>query len=601
MKKIIIISLTLTASLAFTACVKDSEFLTEKPKTVFTTENAFEKSSQVDAQVARCYGAFYNLHGWGPSVFDYFAGGNAASLLGGYGADCNDGNGEAANGATAFSNYSSLNSLNPRFLAAWNALYQLASYANLALQGAELVEWESESLKAYEVAQAKFFVGWSYLRLAEMFGGVPIVAELNLDLKYDYVRNSRQETYQFAIDNLKAAAEGLPKYQQADGRLAQGAANHYLAEALLAQGIETGDNSYFSQAIAAADKVIADHPLMKERFGARANPGNAAAYKADGNVFFDLFQIGNYNRSAGNTEALLVMQTPTYQQQSASGGNTYELGTITGYPYRGMQWKKGSSYAAEGVGGPWEPGHVDDKLYPFGAGCAYLGGNTWGLVGSTSYMDSYVWQGDFATDMRNEEVNLCHPICLNKDHSLYGQVVTEDMIDRTNYVLMRISAKVKMQDEWGWDSHHTAYGQSYMIQYGRDWYAARSAETYLIKAEAQFRNGDSAGAAASINAVRSRAQASKMFTAGEVSMYTILDERARELGWEEHRWPTLLRLAKQGTENKVMHDQIMNHGMYVVDQPAYAGGVPEWSLFPIPGTVVNLNTDAELTQNPGWK
>ena len=598
MKKIFYIALGAVASVSFfTACEKESEFLKEKPKTIFTTENAFEKSSQVDAQVARCYSAFFNLHGWGPSVFDYFGAGSAAGILGGYGADCNDGNGEAANGATAFSNYSSLNALSGQFLTVWNALYQLASYANLAIQGAELVEWENESLKAYEVAQAKFFLGWAYLRLGEMFGGVPVVSELNLDLKYDYTRNSREETYQFAIDNLKDAVAGLPKYQEVDGRLAQGAANHYLAEALLAQGIETGNNAFYQQAIEAANKVIADHPLMKERFGARANAADAASYKAEGNVFFDLFQIGNYNRSAGNTEALLVLQVPTYQQQAASGGNTHELGSTTGYPYRGMHWKIGSSWEAEGVGGPWEPGTV---TLPFGAGCAYLGGNTWGLVDSTQYSDRVVWQGDYATDMRNEQVNRCDPICLNVKHSLYGKVVTEDMIDRTNFVLMRISAKVKMQDEWGWDSHHTAYGQSYMIQYGRDWYAARSAETYLIKAEAQFRNGDAAGAAESINAVRSRAQASKLFTAADVNMYTILDERARELSWEEHRWPTLLRLAKQGTENTVMHDQLLNHAMYVVDQPAYKGGALKWSLFPIPHSIIDMNKDAEMAQNAGW-
>ena len=599
MKKINYIFLGLVSALAaFTSCSKDSDFLAEKPKTIFTTENAFAKSSQVDAQVARCYNAFYNLHGWGTSVFAEFGGGSAANLLGGYGADCNDGNGEAMNGGTAFSNYSTLNTLTPRFLNTWNALYQLASYANLALQGAGLVEWEDQSLKAYEEAQAKFFLGWAYLRLGELFGGVPVVEEFNSDLKFDYVRSTRQETYQFAIDNLKAAVAGLPQYQKADGRLAQGAANHYLAEALLAQGIETGDNSYFTQAIAAADKVIADHPLMTERFGSRANPADPSSYKAEGNVFFDLFQIGNYNRSAGNTEALLVMQTPTYGQQSNNGGDVYQLGVITGYPYRGMRW---NSKYEEGVGGPWEPGHVDSRKYPYGAGCAYLGGNTWGLVGSTHYMDEVVWESEFADDMRNEEVNLCHPICLNVDHSLYGQVVTEDMIDRNNFCLMRISAKVKMQDEWGWDSHHTMFGQSYMVQYGRDWYAARSAETYLIKAEAQYRNNDANGAAATINVVRSRAKAGKMLTGSEINMYTILDERARELSWEEHRWPTLLRLAKQGTENKVMHDQIMNHAMYVVDQPAYAGGTPSWSLFPIPGTVINLNTDAELTQNEGWK
>ena len=29
-------------------------------------------------------------------------------------------------------------------------------------------------------------------------------------------------------------------------------------------------------------------------------------------------------------------------------------------------------------------------------------------------------------------------------------------------------------------------------------------------------------------------------------------------------------------------------------------GAPAWTLFPIPFTTINQNTEAELAQNPGW-
>jgi hypothetical protein len=61
-------------------------------------------------------------------------------------------------------------------------------------------------------------------------------------------------------------------------------------------------------------------------------------------------------------------------------------------------------------------------------------------------------------------------------------------------------------------------GAPYVNQFGRDWYIARSAETYLLRAEAKLRSGDAAGAAEDINAVRSRAQAKKLFSAGEVNL-----------------------------------------------------------------------------------
>ena len=109
--------------------------------------------------------------------------------------------------------------------------------------------------------------------------------------------------------------------------------------------------------------------------------------------------------------------------------------------------------------------------------------------------------------------------------------------------LVPISSKIAMQDEWGWHSSESALHQK---QYGRDWYAVRSAETYLLLAEAYLRNNQAALAADAINTIRNRANCSKLFTAGEIDIKTILDERARELQYEERRWPTLLRMGSKG-------------------------------------------------------
>ena len=88
----------------------------------------------------------------------------------------------------------------------------------------------------------------------------------------------------------------------------------------------------------------------------------------------------------------------------------------------------------------------------------------------------------------------------------------------------------------------------------------RSSETYLLLAEAHLRNGDAGQAATALNAVRERAKAQKMFSASEIDIYTILDERARELSFEERRWPTLLRMGSNlnGGSNEVMKKQILD-------------------------------------------
>lgn len=90
-----------------------------------------------------------------------------------------------------------------------------------------------------------------------------------------------------------------------------------------------------------------------------------------------------------------------------------------------------------------------------------------------------------------------------------------------------------------------------------------------------------------------------MLTAADIDIYTILDERTRELSWEEHRWPQLLRMAKSGTDNEVMHNQLKNHAMYIHEVPVYHGDI-RWSLFPIPQFIIQANKDAVMEQNPGW-
>ncbi|MBP5499358.1 MAG: hypothetical protein J6Y05_01515, partial [Bacteroidales bacterium] len=115
------------------ASCNDNDFLEENPKTIYTVETAFTKSTQVDAAVAREYIAFNYMYGW----HNMFVEGVAASnLLGGSGSDCIDG-GQAYPHMAAglFSNYMSLNSNTGEFNTLWNELYQLASYANLALHG----------------------------------------------------------------------------------------------------------------------------------------------------------------------------------------------------------------------------------------------------------------------------------------------------------------------------------------------------------------------------------------------------------------------------------------------------------------------------------
>ena len=114
----------------------------------------------------------------------------------------------------------------------------------------------------------------------------------------------------------------------------------------------------------------------------------------------------------------------------------------------------------------------------------------------------------------------------------------------------------------------------------------RLGETYLLKAEAQFKQGNVTGAATTLTIVRARANASPV-TASQVTLDFILDERARELLAEENRRMTLMRT---GT----LVQRATAYGLKIT------GLTSKNLLLPIPSTEIQLNKDAVLEQNPGY-
>jgi hypothetical protein len=73
---------------------------------------------------------------------------------------------------------------------------------------------------------------------------------------------------------------------------------------------------------------------------------------------------------------------------------------------------------------------------------------------------------------------------------------------------------------------------------------------------------------------------------------TILDERTRELLYDECRWNTLLRMG-----GNIAVDRFKKN---VYWPEALATQTFSYNLWPLPQTIIDTNKDQKLDQNPGW-
>jgi hypothetical protein len=117
---------------------------------------------------------------------------------------------------------------------------------------------------------------------------------------------------------------------------------------------------------------------------------------------------------------------------------------------------------------------------------------------------------------------------------------------------------------------------------------------YLIAAEAAFRQSKLDVAAANLNQLRERAvvpgkEAEMLVVSSDVDLDFILDERARELYGEMHRWYDLKR-----TGTLLERVRLYN--------PPASGNIEEMHLVrPIPQTQLDRVTNpGDFQQNPGY-
>ncbi|RNL89152.1 RagB/SusD family nutrient uptake outer membrane protein [Sinomicrobium pectinilyticum] len=409
--------------------------------------------------------------------------------------------------------------------------------------------WESEEEKNAIIAEARFFRGYAYNMLANLYGGVPIVDRISDSPRTDFVRSTRREVYEFVREDLEYASQWLPAEAPEDGRIERGAANHLLTEVYIS--LED-----YEAAVASATAVIGSprYRLMTERFGNYTD--------RPGDVFADLFKDENQNRSTTvNTETIWALQ---FEFQTAGG-------TAGGQKWYANGWLRAWGPKWWDIRDPDGNTGMELTTDSLGRGVAW--------VRPTSYFYNDIWKED-PSDMRNSGYNIKRKYYYNNPDSPYfGQEVDPMAIQAdtmVNYypMIMKIEPQLFPEGE--------SFGRAF-----KDTYVMRLAETYLLRAEAYWRMGNSEMAAADINELRNRAHATEVEPA-EVDLDYILDERARELIIEEPRRLTLNRVGK-------LAERVRRYN------PESGSSVQDYhNLFPIPLSAIDANIDARLEQNPGY-
>jgi len=144
---------------------------------------------------------------------------------------------------------------------AWGDLFQGVARANVVLAGVQNLNFASKPIVVAELRTLRAFY---YYLLMDLFGGVPIVTDVEIKPR---AQNTRDSVFKFVEAELTAARADLPVSWTSDmnGRLTKGAADAMLASLYLNAQVFTGTvtasgltkgAARWQDAITAADRVI---------------------------------------------------------------------------------------------------------------------------------------------------------------------------------------------------------------------------------------------------------------------------------------------------------------------------------------------------------
>ncbi|MBO0951441.1 RagB/SusD family nutrient uptake outer membrane protein [Fibrella forsythiae] len=459
----------------------------------------------------------------------------------------------------------------------WEELYKGINTCN-AVIGRAPAATVSDATKKLRVAEMKFLRAHYYFILVQQFGGVDLRLTETLGPTKVTKRASEADVYKTIISDLESAIPDLDtKIRSSDyGRATKGAAEHLLARVYLTKATSSAKAADdYAKAATNAQSVIANYgfkllPDFASVFSQGAGEINdevifAVQYTSD-----PLTNMNTANTNNGDGNKLHLYFGMQYDVQPGM-----KRDIANDRPFKRL---RPTTYLLETV----FKDRVNDSRYKKTFKDTWLSNNP-GTNLNTSFDNSKskmtLKAGDTAIYIPGVEWTVAQRAA--KPY----QVLVPSAYSAALFPTLQ-----KFLDPLRPD---LTYEQG-----SRDYLAFRLAETYLILAEAQFKQGKTTEAVAAINAVRRRAaysgkETAMEITAAQLDMEMIMQERARELAGEQMRWMDLKRWG-----NLVERVKLYN--------PDGAANVKDiHNLRPIPQTQIDRTEKAAdgspgFPQNPGF-
>lgn len=385
--------------------------------------------------------------------------------------------------------------------AMWDNLYLGIGYANLLIQNANASASTSAAVKKTSLGEGYFFRAYNYLRLVSQYGAVPLKTKVSTGIDLEFTRATPKDIYTQIISDFDSAYILLSN-GTGPAHITKDAAAHFLAKAYLCRASEI-NNSWNSSTMASdlaaigplCDAVIANHPLA-------SNFGSLWSYTAPDGANEKLPEIilsaqfnGDASTSGQNWQHLYYVSRYDdlpFMQRDLTGDRPFSRLGTTYYMYRAYDMVNDSRF--------WKSFKTKDLLNKPSGSYA---------VGDVGIM--YVI--DQPGDTRFSSYKIVNTVPYSKTGrpiaNVYVAYPNGATTDGALFADVRFPSLSKFIDGSRVGGMNDTRGL-------RDITLARSAETYLIAAEAKIRlaalgTGAYTDALPYINAVRTRAQ----YQAGE--------------------------------------------------------------------------------------